>query len=421
MLSLQSDQPMVPVSINGTPRLLVLDTGGLTSQLSRETVKDLNMKPYETNLRIYDVSGQNSHSGVVADSLTLGTLTAQHLPLLISPSDIGYADGLLSNDLLLRYDVDMDFGAHKLSYFSPNHCPGKVVYWNAEVAEVPLAVRNASRLLVEIKLDGKPFNAVIDTGAARSFISMPEAHRVFDLAPGSPGVTPAGPVNGDSRLFSYYHTFSSLTFEGVAVANPTFLLIPDRVGGDATVTGSHIATGDPAIKLPELVLGMDIMRHLHMYFAFKEKKLYVSAAAPALPEATAPGQRWSLTLLDKALALSPTNAILLNNRCYQRALEKIKLEEGLADCEASLRKYPSSVLILDTKGFVLYRLGRYLDALNTYNAVLKIDSKSASSLYMRGQTKRKLGDSAGGDADIAAAKAINKDVPNAFREAGIAE
>jgi predicted aspartyl protease len=413
---------LVPVSINGAPKLLLLDTGGVSSQLSRETVQDLKMAPYEANVRIYNASGQNSTSGVVADSLTLGTLTASRLPLLISPGNLGTADGLLSSDLLVRYDVDIDFGTNKLTYFSPEHCPGKVVYWHPqEVAEVPLTLREGSRFLVEIKLDGKPFNALIDTGATRSAIGMPVAHGVFGLAPDSPGMTPAGPVNGDPQLSSYRHAFSSLTFEGITVANPTLLVMPDRMGGSSTETGSRIPTGEPGVKLPELILGMDIMRHLHMYFAFKEKKLYVSAAATAPVQPVAPGQSQMLSTLDKTISLSPKNAGLLNSRCFQRSLQNTKLDGALADCEASLHARPSSAEILDSKGFVLYRLGRYQDALDVYNTALKLNPKSASSLYMRGQTKRKLGDIAAGDADIAAATAINAGVQKTYRDAGVAQ
>jgi hypothetical protein len=31
--------------------------------------------------------------------------------------------------------------------------------------------------------------------------------------------------------------------------------------------------------LPELLLGMNVMRKLHIYFAFAERKMYISAAS----------------------------------------------------------------------------------------------------------------------------------------------
>ena len=38
-----------------------------------------------------------------------------------------------------------------------------------------------------------------------------------------------------------------------------------------------------------MVLGMDVLRHLHMYFALKEKRMYFSVGgAPQLSPASAP-------------------------------------------------------------------------------------------------------------------------------------
>jgi Aspartyl protease/Tetratricopeptide repeat len=314
----------------------------------------------------------------------------------------------------------MDFSANKLNYFSQDHCPGKVVYRHAqEIARVPLILKDITRVLVQIKLDGQPFNAVVDTGATRSAISMPVAKNTFGLEPGAPGVIPAGDVNGDPHLASYAHTFSTLTFEGVTVANPRLLLIPDRMGGRAPQKGSHIA-GNPNVRLPEMILGMDIMQHLHMYMAFNESKLYVSAAAPSPPDPNADaaaGQSRRLSELDKLLALSLANATLLNDRCHQRSLEKVKLDDALMDCEASLKVRPRSPYVLDSKGFVLYQLGRYQDALNAYDEVLKTEPRLAPSLFMRGQAKQKLGDSAGGATDVAAAKTIDPYFLSAFHGA----
>jgi tetratricopeptide (TPR) repeat protein len=77
--------------------------------------------------------------------------------------------------------------------------------------------------------------------------------------------------------------------------------------------------------------------------------------------------------------------------------------------------------VIDSKGLVLYQLGRYRDAVAAYDEALKISPKQAASLFVRGLAKQKLGDSAGGASDIAAAKAINTNITSAFRGSDIAE
>ena len=42
-----------------------------------------------------------------------------------------------------RYDVELDFSSDTMNLFSPDHCPGHVVYWKAPVvAAVPISLEN---------------------------------------------------------------------------------------------------------------------------------------------------------------------------------------------------------------------------------------------------------------------------------------
>jgi predicted aspartyl protease len=416
MTTTGSYREMVPVTINGASKLLLLDTGGYMTQVSEDTAKELQMAMHDSAVHLYDVSGNESRHYVIADTFRLGTLLAQHQPMMVSPAGLGDLDGIISTDLMLRYDIDIDFGAGRLRYFSPDHCAGKVVYWSpSAVAAVPITVRDRSRVMIPVKLDGKDFNAMIDTGATRSTISLETAKRLFDLDPQSPGMQKAGNVNGDSKLASFTYVFHTLSFNGIDVSNPRLLIMPDRMGssGREQQTGNRALLDTASLTLPELVLGMDILRHLHIYMAFNEKYFYVSAGS----DPRKPGD--ALSSLDQAVALSPTNPGLLNTRCFVRGMQKVHLDEALQDCDQALKARPNSPHILDSKAFVLYQLGRYQDALDTYNAALAIEPDLAASLYVRGHAKLKLGDASGGDADIAAAKALDGDIQTIFRDADL--
>ncbi len=56
----------------------------------------------------------------------------------------------------------------------------------------------------------------------------------------------------------------------------------DRMGAGAPAFKSSIrgALNDPYnhIKQDELIIGMNILKHLHIYIAYGEKKLYISPA-----------------------------------------------------------------------------------------------------------------------------------------------
>ena len=46
----------------------------------------------------------------------------------------------------------------------------------------------------------------------------------------------------------------------------------------ALQTGSLIKRVSDDVTLPEVIVGMDVLRKLHMYMAFKERRLYLTEA-----------------------------------------------------------------------------------------------------------------------------------------------
>ena len=120
----------------------------------------------------------------------------------------------------------------------------------------------------------------------------------------------------------------------------------------------------------------------------------------------------------EALKRQPADAMVLLSRCHVRAIVG-DLQAALDDCNESLRLAPSVPATLGSRGLVLLKLGRFDEAIADYDAGLKLYAKSAISLYGRGVARRKKGDLSGGDADIAAAKAIRPDVPDLLATWGV--
>ena len=75
---------------------------------------------------------------------------------------------------------------------------------------------------------------------------------------------------------------------------------------------------------------------------------------------------------------------------------------------------PNSATILGSRGFVHLRLGRLDEAIADDDAALKLNPRLATALYGRGLARRRKGDQAGGDADIAAAEAVQADIAEAY-------
>jgi len=278
------DRLLVPVTINGSAEKFLLDTGGYASQIGHEAALALGLKERETDEALFDVSGNMARANTIVEALTLGQLTARKYALRISPvpdlKRLG-AGGILSTDLFIRYDIDLDFGASRLNYFSQDHCDGRVAYWpERPLAIVPFTLDDW-HITIPVTVDGHLLKAIIDTGAEGTVMSDAAAQKL-GLTLGSAD-TPLTDTSASDALLKYYsHKFESLSVDGLTVTNPKISIMTDRMGSDPNAFKSSIrgATNDPynRVKRDELIIGMNVLKHLHVYIAYKEKKLYISPA-----------------------------------------------------------------------------------------------------------------------------------------------
>ncbi len=117
--------------------------------------------------------------------------------------------------------------------------------------------------------------------------------------------------------------------------------------------------------------------------------------------------------------LQPDNPDAWAARCWVRAAGGREVHQALSDCNQALKLKDDAPDVLDTRGFVHLRLGKYDDAIKDYDAALKLEPKIAGALYGRGMAKMKRGDRAGASADMAAAKTIQSDIETEFAKFGI--
>jgi tetratricopeptide (TPR) repeat protein len=122
---------------------------------------------------------------------------------------------------------------------------------------------------------------------------------------------------------------------------------------------------------------------------------------------------------NQAIKLKPDFAQALDNRCWARAVVGI-LKPALADCNEALRLMPNNAGTLNSRGFVFLKMTNFDAAVSDFDAALRIDPKLAFALYGRGLARLKNEDPAG-DADIAAAKALQADIGEEYARYGVPE
>jgi len=308
----------VPLAINGKPVNLLVDTGAGVSSLTRPAATMLDVRSRDNEaMHMVGKDGVAVHRYYVADSFQLGPLTANNIPFMQSADgDEAGVSGTIGPGLMVRYDVEMDFSEQRLTYFSQDHCPGRIVHWPSDaVTQVPISITERARdyppplakaaildfpsdyvdramasrppflgtdIRTKVMLDGHLFTANIDTGLDISTINSHAAQEYFDVPlddrpPEAPKPRPEQPAQASSATESVtvtarrdQHRFHTLTFGGVTVVSPLFVLKPSGV--------HRVGAADS----PDITIGMNVLRRLHLYFAFGERMLYVSAAASAV-------------------------------------------------------------------------------------------------------------------------------------------
>jgi tetratricopeptide (TPR) repeat protein len=117
---------------------------------------------------------------------------------------------------------------------------------------------------------------------------------------------------------------------------------------------------------------------------------------------------------EQAIRLNPDNANAFNNRGIIYRI-KGNYDHAIADYDEAIwlknSDFPAAfynrALAYDDKG-------EYDRALTDFDVVMRFDEKNALALYARGLTLLKKGDAVAGNADIAAAKAINPNIAELF-------
>jgi predicted aspartyl protease len=270
MLPSSGNRVVVPAAVGDNPLRMVVDTGGYFTALKEDKAKELGLE-----ITIVPESGLVMFGGtplrhvVTLPDFRLGRLKAGRMDYpLLPPGFLGPdVDGSLAPDFLANFDVDFDFAGGTVNLFSRNHCDGKVGYWtNRAPIGIPiLRERDGVHISMDVELDGKEVRAMIDTGAPYSVMLLEEAQDLFDIKDNDPKLESL-PVGPNGTRGAKHYPFGKITFGGVEVKNPVITLVPE----------SEMRMGP---NPPKLILGLSILRQLHLYLAYHEKMLYVTPAS----------------------------------------------------------------------------------------------------------------------------------------------
>ncbi len=401
MLADEYGSPIVSTMLDNQPRRMLIDTGGFWSLIDPAIGPQYNPKSLGVT-GMLGLEGIRITKVARIPSLQLGVVKFSYGEFFLSPPHYNdNFEGTLGANWLKTMDVEIDPVTKKVSLFSQQHCEGNVIYWpHQDEAVVPLDIdRMQGTISISIKLNGKEIRAVIDTGSPETFLSTRTAERVFDLTRESPGAEAMSldDEDVDKSKKSFRYKFDSLDLDGIDFKNPWLMVTPMVRQG------------------PDMIIGMHHLAGLHMYFAYDEKKLYVTTAHGDIAARRAAGDA-SIAATDIEDPLARTNArdyvqtgeTALDKRDFDRAgaavaraievdpqyvpayllrahlhWEKGEHEQATADIARAIRLDPQNPQVYELRMSLLQRSGDYVSAFADADQLVKFSPRSAVALNNR--------------------------------------
>ncbi len=278
-------QPLVKLEIDGKPLTMLLDTGAAMTVVLQASYERLGLE--QNRLLAGWASGAGGAKGmyspifVKVGSIRLAGVDANFPrlsptvgPFALTSLSATPIDGMLGNDILGRYDIDIDLPHHVMALYKPRDCSTGGPPWATGSTLVarprqaprdtrPLAtvddlgfLSGEHRPYLTVGVNGQDLLALLDTGATSIVIDRKAAAKV--------GVTAqmleqdeGGMLNAAApdKVTAVRHTFTSLQFLGQTVQAPK--LIVSEVGG-----------------APEVVFGMPLLQYHRVWIPMRGSRVY---------------------------------------------------------------------------------------------------------------------------------------------------
>lgn len=275
-----ADHIVVDGAINGQAVAIMLDTGATVSAIDTYAASRLDLPRREApGRRVVGVGGVRNAQIALVDDFKLGEDSARSLQLLVvgdgsrrSPWDV-----TLGEDFLQRFDVEFDLAHDAVRLFQPKDCENaSLAYWaKANVAEVEIeSLRDAAPgIAFTVKLNDRPVDAMLDSGAAVSVVSLQDAE-ALGITPQSPGVTPAGSVGGlgAKRVDLYAALFRTFAMGNESI--PDIRIAFGDLWKDTAVTSTGSNVGKRLAPTRPMIVGGDFLRAHRMLVSHSQRRLY---------------------------------------------------------------------------------------------------------------------------------------------------
>jgi predicted aspartyl protease len=261
----------VPVSIQGSPQQIALDTGAAVTVISTATANELEiLHDFDRHMDVGGVGGADSilYIGKV-DRFDLGPLhfAHQNFPIVDLPMRTGSGTpvaGFLGADILHNFDVEIDIAGGRLVLW-PAACAGSPPSWADGSTKMDVGLDGGYHVLVPMRIHGVNLTALLDTGAGGLALTTRAALRAGisdDSLADDPDLQGTGVNN--RGWHGHFHRFDRVT-----IADVSFTDVPAGI-----VPSGSLAAYD-GLGGADALLGEELLRHVRLLISYRTHTLFM--------------------------------------------------------------------------------------------------------------------------------------------------
>lgn len=395
-VDMMAGKPTTVVKINGADTRFMLDSGAEFSLMSKAEASSLGLRtrPFNGDARITGIGGSSGVELTRVKNFGLLGATFNNVDFMVGGSDIGY--GVLGANLIDLADVEIDLAHGKMTLFSTDGCgDSPLAYWakgsDYNVVDTELKANDRDlRTLVDVVINGKKLQAVLDSGAYATMLTRSAAERIgIDF--NSPDVKVSGITHGFGGKMIRSWTINLDSFSvGTETIHHTQVQVLDGFFGD---------------RETDMLLGVDFLLAHHVYVANRQHKMYFTynggrvftlASAPDDSGKTDTGAAGE----DKDLAPKSASDYALSGEAH---LSRGEPQAAVADLNEAIHLAPDQAVYYLARARANAANRQPDAALADLDKTISLDPKNVDALLSRAQFRLARKDSTDAAADVAAA------------------
>lgn len=284
--------PFTLATVNGQPAAMMVDTGATASFLTPNFVANSGLKttPLDPGWNFSGGGGAISVQQTKLDSFDLGSASGSDLPFAVialtsdTNSPLAALDGAVGSDILHGFNVELDFPDGKLVLYPKTSCSPPAIL-AAMGSAIPATLNFYGAVTLQVQIDGKNFTALLDSGAAHTFVP----HELFKSYLAGDAGQPIGTntittASGIDIAHQVYRVKQIVI--GNEVEDAPLIEVPTSMGDDI-ITRNDLRQQlndqaedlDPSVPSDQIILGEDFIKHHKIFIAYGQGQLFIGPAS----------------------------------------------------------------------------------------------------------------------------------------------